>query len=254
MEDKYSKLLSEIGLTNSEIKLYFAMLRLGSSSKGALIKESRIAASKIYEVADKLLDKGLCSVVIKNGVKNFMPAPPARIKNFLKVKGDEILREEKKLEKIMPQLENLYNRVQQEVRVELFIGWKGLETAFGTILNAVKREDDAFIIGAGEGENRQQLELFYTKHGRIAFQKGLKIKAIFNEDSKDYVEKIERNLGKQYNKRFLFKHTPTEILISDNFTCIIIRRIEPLVILIRDKETAISFRSYFEELWKIARR
>jgi len=69
-----------------------------------------------------------------------------------------------------------------------------------------------------------------------------------------YVEKIEKNIKKTYNKRFLFNHTPTEMSIFRNVMAIIIRRDEPIIILIKDKETADSFRKYFEELWNIAKR
>ena len=42
------QLLRNIGLTDSEIKVYFALLELGSSSKGPIVNESKVASSKIY--------------------------------------------------------------------------------------------------------------------------------------------------------------------------------------------------------------
>lgn len=252
-ETKYN-FLKKIGLTESEIKVYLALLKLGTSSKGNLIKESKTAPSKIYEITDKLIDKGLCSSIIRNGIKYFMAASPIRIKDYLHKKQEEILKEEKELNKIIPELKLYYNKPQESTRVEVFLGWKGMETVYVSLLETAKKGQEVFIMGAGSGIGNEKLELFYTKYGRMALKKGLKIKVIFNENSKGYVKNIEKNIKKTYNKKFLFGYTPTEMLIFANITAIIIRKVEPIIILIKDKETANSFRKYFEELWKIAKR
>jgi len=255
MEEEISyNLLRKIGLTESEIKVYIALIRLGTSSKGNLIKESKIAPSKIYEITDKLIDKGLCSTIIKNGVKQFMGAPPVRIRDYLRKKQEEILQEEKELEKIIPKLQSHYDNIPESVKVEVFIGWKGMETVYVNLLEMAKKNEKVYIIGAGTGKEEKKLDMFYTKHGRMAFKKGLKIKIIFNESARNYVKKIEKNLKKTYNKRFLFDYTPTEILIFIDMTAIIFRRDEPITILIKDKGTSDSFRKYFEELWNISKR
>lgn len=246
--------LRKIGLTESEIKVYLALIRLGSSSKGSLVKESKIAPSKIYEITDKLIEKGLCSTIIKNGVRHFMGAPPIRIRDYLRKKKESILQEEKEFERVMPSLQSHYNNIPESVKVEVFVGWKGVETVYIHILDMAKKNEEAYIIGAGTNKEEKKLELFYTKYGRVAFKKGLRIKAIFNESARNYITKIEKNLKKVYNKRFLFDYTPTEILIFKNMTSIIFRKDEPLIVLINDRETAASFKKYFEELWKISKR
>jgi len=255
MEEKINySFLRKIGLTESEIKVYLALLKLGVSSKGAIIKESKIAPSKIYEIADKLIDKGLCSTITKNGVKHFMGASPARIRDYLHKKQEEILQEEKELEKIIPKLQSYYNKIPEGIKIEMFIGWKGIETVYLDLLDLSNRNEYVYIIGAGTGKNEKKLELFYTRHGRTAFKKGLKVKVIFNESARRYVSNIEKNIKKTYEKKFLFEHTPTEVLIFKDRTALIIRREEPLAVLIQDNETSNSFRRYFEELWKIAKK
>ena len=183
-----------------------------------------------------------------------MAAPPSRIKDYLTKKRDEILQEERELDKIMPKLESYHNQIPSEVNIEVFVGWKGMETVYVNLLNLAKRNQDVYIIGAGTSKNEQKLELFYTKYGKLAFSKNLNIKSIFNEDARAYIKRIEKNIKRKYNKRFLFEHTPTEMLIFKEFVSIIIRREEPLVILIKDRETSDSFKKYFEALWKIAKK
>ena len=71
------ELLEAIGLTKSEIKVYLALLELGSSTTGPIVEKSGASSSKIYEILEKLIQKGLVGHVIKAGKKHFEAAPPA---------------------------------------------------------------------------------------------------------------------------------------------------------------------------------
>ena len=57
--------LEQIGLTKSEIKVYFALLKMGASTTGPIINESRTANSKVYEVLEKLNELPSVETVIK---------------------------------------------------------------------------------------------------------------------------------------------------------------------------------------------
>ncbi len=83
--------------------------------------------------------------------------------------------------------------------------------------------------------------------------KGIKVKLIYNENARAYARNIEKEMGITFIKKFLFKTTPVEVAVAKNLTAIVILKTEPVVILVRDKETADSFRTYFEELWQIAK-
>ena len=121
--------LKEIGLTKSEIKVYVALLKIGAfSSKGKIVEESKIASSKIYEVLNKLIEKGLVSTIIKNNIKHFAACSPNRIKDFLARKKEKIIEEEENINKILPFLLESYKSLKQQTKAELFIGWNGLET------------------------------------------------------------------------------------------------------------------------------
>ena len=49
----YEDLLAEIGLTKSEIAIYFSLLEIGSSTTGPIIKKAGIASGKAYLILDK---------------------------------------------------------------------------------------------------------------------------------------------------------------------------------------------------------
>jgi sugar-specific transcriptional regulator TrmB len=249
------KLLQGLGLTESEAKVYLALLRIGElTSKGRILKEAKIAPSKIYHVLEKLMDKGLVSTITKNNVKHFAASPPTRIKDYIETKKEEIAEEEKIANKVMPKLEQLYSSLREKTTAEIFIGWKGLETAYSSVLAQLRKGETALVLGASKGTDPEKTKRFFYKYSQKAKQRGIKVKTIFNENARSYVEELEKEARIKFDKKFLFKTTPVEIAIAKKMTAIIILKTEPIVILVHDKETADSFKTYFEELWKIAKK
>ena len=57
--------LREAGLTEGEIKVYLALLELGSSTTGPIVDKSGISRSIIYQILEKLMEKGLVSFITK---------------------------------------------------------------------------------------------------------------------------------------------------------------------------------------------
>src|SRR3989338_74358 len=79
----YEELLQDLGLTKSEIAVYFALLDLGSSSTGHIIKKAGIAAGKIYLILNKLTQKGLVTYAISSGTKYYQAKDPQRLVDYM---------------------------------------------------------------------------------------------------------------------------------------------------------------------------
>ncbi len=79
-----------LGLSKSEVKAYLALLELGKTSAGPIVKSSGISQSKIYEVLERLGKKGLASHIIEGKIKYFTPAEPKRLISFSEEKKDEL--------------------------------------------------------------------------------------------------------------------------------------------------------------------
>lgn len=245
--------LKEIGLTEAESKVYLALLKLGLSSKGALIKEAKVAPSKIYHLLDKLCDKGLVSIITKDNIRHYSPAPVHRIKDYLEAKKKRIEEQEKSLHQVLRKFEELSQAKARETKAEIFFGWTGMETAYSTMVSSLKKGQEIFILGASSGTNPERTKDFYIKYSLRTLEVGAKTKLIFDENSREYVKAAEEETGIIYTKRFLQKTAPVEVAITSNLTGIVILKEEPIVILIQDKETAEGFITYFKELWKIAK-
>src|SRR3989344_1268060 len=99
-----TRLLEDIVLTKSEVSVYLALLDLGSSSTGKIVDKSQVSSSKIYEILDRLMQKGLVSFVIKEGVKHFEAAPPDRILDYAEEKEKEMKQQKEGLKSLIPEL------------------------------------------------------------------------------------------------------------------------------------------------------
>ena len=96
--------LTKIGLTEGEIKVYGALLELGETTRTELAKKSGISPSKIYDIVNRLMEKGIVSSVKKEGVLHFSAANPDRLRDFLQKKEEDILAERAIVGQLLPSL------------------------------------------------------------------------------------------------------------------------------------------------------
>ena len=242
-----TKLLEDIGLTKSEIAVYLALLELGSSSTGKIVDKSKVSSSKIYEILDKLIQKGLASYIIKSGVKNFEAAPPKRIVDYVKEKENKLEKQKIDLEKLLPELELKRTLSEYKSEATIFKGMKGGETAFKYLVNSMKKNDEwlSFVITF---ENKDYFRMLTKIHKERA-KKGLKARQIINERHKQYTK--ER--GRITNTKLKFvpdeQQNPTIVNVAGNITLINIMGEEITVFMIESKNVADSFRKQFEKMW-----
>ncbi len=244
--------LRHIGLTEGEIKVYEALLHLGDCTKTQLAKQSGIAPSNIYDVANRLTKKGIISKVVKNGVTHFSPVNPKHIFDYLEAKQKGIEEEKQILSELLPQLVRSFEKSKEKVDVEIFQGWNGLKTVFGDLLEECGAGDKNYVFGASQGAEKENADKFFIKYSKLRADKGIITNIIFNESLKND-ERIRFFLkSKTYNVRFLQQSTPTEIMLYKNRSCIIVLTKDPLVIRITSTEVTDSFKQYFDVMWKQA--
>lgn len=242
--------LRNLGLTDSEIKVYLALLELGSSTKGPIVDKAGVASSKIYELLEKLSKKGLISTIIKSGTKYFEAAPPQRLLDYLKEKENKLKQQEDKLNKLIPQLDLKRSLAGIGSETRVFKGMKGAKTAFDDILNTLKKGDEYYVLGISKFT--KHFERFIVHFHKKRAQKGIKCKIIVNELAKQHGKQLEPiKLTKvKYLKKELF--TPVVFIIYKNKTLISIG-LDEIFIQVESKNLTDGLRAYAEYMWKIAK-
>ena len=246
--------LKKIGLTDGEIKVYEALLDLGETTKTKLAKKSEVSPSKIYDITNRLIRKGIISSVRKHGIMHFKAADPKRLNDFIKKKEEEINEEKLVVSDILPTLMAKYQKNEEDIDIDVFHGWDGLKTAFLTLEDSMGKHDTSYVFGASIGLSPELGDIFWKQHQARVEKQGFKVKIIFNEDMQR-----GRVLRHEYydnhpihELRYLHQKTMNEFYIYKNHVLILISLKKPIAILIKNKETVDAFKIFFETMWKIA--
>lgn len=236
--EKIEKTLHGIGLTKNEIKVYLALLKLGSSKVGRISKEAETNRSYTYDALKKLLEKGLISYALMGKTKYFRPVSPRRIISLLEEREDDV-------EGILPHLEGLYLKKEEDSNVRLYRGLKGIQAVLLNIVGEGKPND---VFGS-EWTIKEKMPAFSKYFIKQIEKKKIRIRHIVREG----VE-VERSRTTQV--RFVPKAITSPVVtnIFGNKIAIIIWSKIPEAVLIHNKAAAESYRHYFEILWQSARK
>lgn len=244
--------LRKIGLTEGEVKVYLALLELGSSTSWSVTKESGISGSKVYEILERLGKKGLTSSITKNKVKYFETASPERILDYLENKNKEINLEKDEIKKIIPNL-ILKRAKSSKSEVKVYTGFEGAKTVFEENLRDCKKGDE--MLGWGLTEQPESWESYFNEREKVRDKKGIIHKTIINEKYKS-LYKARKNYPNTYFRFFPKEfEMPTAVLMWKNKVALyVITKENPITIVMEGEAIAKSFKKSFEIMWKQAKK
>lgn len=244
--------LQDAGLTKGESKVYLALLALGENTVTPIAKKAKVSLSKIYEILQNLINKGLVSSISKNNKKYFSAAEPERIIEYLEKKKKELSNSQSNIKKILPALKSIKKQEKIE-QGTVYQGLRGIKTFYENVLRGSKQGDEIKVMGIPRYATKKYEGYFLDWNKRRA-RKGISIKLIFNYDVKDLAEKrskIKLSKIKHLSKDF---KTPAWILITKNVIATIHLLEDPICFVIRDKQAVESYNSFFNYFWKQAKR
>jgi sugar-specific transcriptional regulator TrmB len=250
------QVLEEIGLTKNEIKVYLTLLELGESKSGEVLKKSELNSGRIYEIFNSLQKKGFISIVIKSGVKYFSPADPKKILDYLEEKKDDITKKEEDFKTILPDLLSKIELNSPETKIEIFLGLKGIKTAYQKELDYTKETGFVNIMGVGSREyySKSVYDFFAFNQQPKRTELGIKIRKVIDISSKSRKkDEHESNANIRY---FDFISPGVSYLITKGLVIIGIHNNEKdsISIVIESENVSKSFIQQFEVLWKISKK
>lgn len=237
--------LEQLGLSIREARVYKALLNIGPTTITRLVKDTSIPSSKIYDVLERLIQKGLVTHILVKGKKEFHPASPDKLFSLLKEK-------EKLINNILPDLNKLYEKTSEEVQAEIFKGPEGLKAVLDDI---VKTKKDFINLGAS-GKGELILPYFVPQfYERLKEKKiNFRMLAVDTELTKKQFSKLKKykNIKIKYLPKTIHNFMSTLIYGGKVALVPITPAIEslPITILIKSKESADSYREIFEWIWK----
>ncbi len=238
--------LRQLGLSERESKVYQELLKIGPTTITNIIKSTGIPSSKIYNILERLMQKGLATQIIVKGKREFHPASPDKLFSLIKEK-ENIINE------ILPSLQALYEKTNEETIAEIYKGKEGAKAIFEDIL---KEGKNWLSIGAS-AKSEVVLPYYMDNFYKRMYSKRIDLKSLFTNNEETL--KLKSKLGKYKNIEIRFlpkeiKNLMSVFIYSDRIAIILITsdiEINPIIILIKSKESADSYRDYFNWLWKL---
>lgn len=243
-----TKVLENIGLTGNEAIIYLALLELGSTTAGPIIKKVGMHRATVYDNIDLLIDKGIVSFVIKANRKYFEAQDPDRLLEYLETKKVEIDAKQAELRDVLPKLHMIRKLAHVEQEANIYKGKKGLKSIFEDIL---KQKKDMLVFGAS-GSFKDVFGPYFTNFSDRRARLKIPLKIIFSDKIRK--EKREEEL-KLASIRYLSDTytTPSTIYVYADRVATIIWSDEPMAFLMKSKKVADSYRTYFELMWKMGK-
>ena len=240
-----TKILEYLGLTSTEIKVYLALLELGSASAGKVLEKSRLPNSTIHRDLNSLIEKGLINFILHGKRKIYTATEPEHFFDFIEEK-------KRKFKEILPQLKEKQKIVKEETVASVYKGVRSIKEVYNIIINAKGKEYNTFGGGPITVEV-MGIAWWYNLHKRRVANK-LPSRQVFDESVKVEGKEIEKNpLTKIRYVDKEFAQFQETVIVGD-FVAIAVFSENPYAFLIHDKNVAESYRKHFELLWKIAKK
>lgn len=246
MDLELERLFSKLGLTEGEIKVYIALLRLGSSTVGPIIDRAKISSSKVYVILDKLLDKGLVSYILKERTKYFQAAPPVALKELVEKKAKEIETVGKDLDKNIEKIERLQKQKLPSEGARIYRGYKALKAAWHEAASSIETNGEYLFFSVGYGEDAY-LKRFFNKLSTEMKRKKIEIKGIANNSEKKLYNQFYKKLG--YQMKYTDIKFPADTTVAGDFVLIFVwDKKEPVVYSLKSHVLAESYKMFFKSL------
>lgn len=245
-----TSILENIGFTKGEIKVYLSLLGLGNSTSGPIILKSGVARSKVYEILEKLKEKGLVSESIQANTRYFQGADPDRIFDYIKRQENELRKKEKAFEKILPELKLKQQLIEEKQEVKIYVGYEGVKTWFSEILSQMKKGDEylAMTLSKQSWESKS-LSLFLMKFHQKRAEKGVKAKIIYHLDTEPFKERLDFSKTELYEIKSTDAILPTGIAIFKDTVVTLNWGKTPKLFAIVCKENAEQYKKFFYDVW-----
>lgn len=237
--------LQQLNLSLNEAKVYEALLSIGQTSTGEIIKRTGLHRSVVYETLDKLIARKLVIKIDKQKIAFYQITDPSRILQNIKAQEEIAL-------DLLPKLKDLVDAKLPEIVV-----YEGVESYKRFWLDSVKRLPESSIDFVAGSIGKKWFDFMgkdYDKFLSIRIKRNIKWQMIVFEK-----EQIELELLRKYPKlnefRLVNKKAPKDgnFNIFDKASVILHSATEPMIIEVKNQTLVKVFQNLFDILWSMGK-
>lgn len=241
-------------LTEGESKVYNALVEIGETSIGNLLKISGVSHSKIYDILSRLSEKGLVSSTNKNGRQYFSPSNPDSLFELVSEKKDELTKVNEQMNEIVKKLRVRKGISKPRSILSSYQGVKGMKTVLDYVFDSLNKNDEVLILGTPKRIN-EYAGGYVKEWQRERIKKKAKCKIIIDTDyipwDDDWWDKSKKDKLTFTKKSSM--NSPAYFVITKNLIATIYFSDVILSLLVEHKEIAQRYSDFFNLMWKQAK-
>ncbi len=247
-----TSVLKEAGLTEGESKVYLALLELGPSTSGPIVEHSGVAKSIIYQLLEKLVQKGLVSYITKEKTKHYQASQPDNLLGYVEKRQKELEESRKRVEELLPKLSAMAMSAKQS-EVRMFRGFRGMIAVHEHTYQKLAKGEEYYYLNVPPTQP-EYFHAYWNRDHAKRVKAGIKCRLLFDRKTDAKILK-NRNGYAGCDAR----HMPIEVNAPVWFfgykdvAVIVVSSSNPITIEITNQEVADAFLAYFEEIWKASR-
>ncbi len=237
-------LLEKLGFDDKEIRVYLALLRLGSGSVAEIAREASLRRPHVYNVLMTLGERGLVTELTEHKKKTYQAEDPQVLQKMLGELGH-------KLEGVLPSLVDLYQEAPHKPNV---IFYKGRAAYFAIAERSIEHAESEILFLSSTDYFHEIFseadEEGYIKK-RVRVRKSIRMLTPENEWAQEIRKRDERELRQT---RFLprdYQFTST-MFVYGNEVGFLTSGKEMVGVVIESKEINSMMRIFFEIAWNVS--
>ncbi len=240
--------LHALGLTKTEIQVYLALFRLGSSLASAISKDADVERSLTYQILNSLIRKGLVGFVIKENRKYFNAVDPDKLLDLVEEKEQKQLQEKQTVKQFILELKKLKIPTQDHLEVTVFKGVEG----FKTVMNDILKEKHDYCILGYTAKSSKIAKYWYAHWNNKRVKMGIKRYLLIPKFiQKEEALKSPLTQVKKLPPGYLAPSLSSTVVYGTDKVLIFLPMKDGFSgIIIKNKEIHNNYRDFFDILWK----
>lgn len=235
-------ILRKIGLSDGEIRVYGALLDLGAVPLNRIHEKVGIERRNIYDILNKLIERGLVTYITENKRRSFQLADPKALLKYVEEKQENLETLKGELRAELPELTQKFGFERPAIGAEIYRGEEGMKTIWNDMLDY----PEIYWIGSGRYVPKK-LPHFFASWNRRRIERKIKMYNIFRAELRNEV-----TIYRLEYARFLpsaFSGNPTVIGIHGNKVVHFLYGETFFAFVIESEELAENYRRYHKYLW-----
>ncbi len=171
----FNDVLTQLNFAKNEARIYETLLSDGESSVSQIATRAGINRRNVYDSLNRLIEKGVVFEIFQGDENRYQAVDPSKLMELLKEK-------EHKLEKILPQMQSLYQGTKHADAVYVYRGIEGWKNYMREILRI---GGTVYTLGAKGAWGDKRISVFYDQFAKEAKRKGIKFYCIYDHEGKN---------------------------------------------------------------------